>query len=644
MNKQLPQYVALMVLFAACFLALNFIYGYIIDLQSETNDCFFMFGRQFAAEFLDHPGDPLRYAGRFLGQFYHYRWLGALIVSASITCFGLLFQGVLVKLRDTAHVSMTLFPCILLLALHMSTFCLVQDTLGLCASCGLFLGYLSLRGTSARRIYALLATPLAYLALGAFVWVFVAWVVAFEWLEGPPRSGLVFKIVYVVFSMAMPLAAWRWVFPIPLRSAIIWPLMYVAPFRSGVLYCSLTNFVLDCLLAVVLAASVLLIPFWDRLSLGSRISAFRRARRQKWSRFVSTAVLAAAVLCCLIRYDGSRAMLIGYRQLYKHKQWDALLEKARQNPIPSLEVQFMTNFALCQKGRLLDEMFNYPQAWGTRGLILNYSNETGADPAGNDRYRAMYNSDLFYEMGHVNLAFRHVYDSLHTMGETYEILRRMAECSMANGNYEMADKYLRRLERTLFHREFARRYRAIIADPEATEREFGDIRRRVPAVDLSIRQQPVRHVASLLVDKENAMAFNYLTAWLLLDKRKDSIATIGNNVEHFKRAGYVSIPIHCQEALLSWEREEGTSVDLRGFRYDQAITSRVDEFLREMAGIVDELLRESAVIQDLSDALPYLSQKYGDTYMYYSYCVATPDELRLSMPARVDSAAPSRQE
>ena len=634
MNKQLSQYVALVVLFAVCFLVLNFAYGYIIDLQSESHDCFFMFGRQFAAEFLDRPAAPLTYAGRFFGQFYHYRWLGALIVSASITCFGLLFQRVLLKLRGTAQGSIAIFPCILLLGLHMSTVHLIQDTLGLCASCSLFLGYLSLRETSARWVYALLVTPLAYFALGVFVWFLVAWVVAFEWLDKPSRSSLLFRIAYVLYGVALPLAAWRWLFLIPLRSATDWPLAFTPHFRLGVLYSSYADLAVDHLLAGIFFVSVLLIPFWRRLSVGTRISASWQARRHKWNRALpAVALLALVVVLGVVRYDATLATLVARRLLYERKQWDALLEEAGKDRSADLDLQFMTNFALAKKGRLLDEMFNYSQAWGTRGLIFNFSSAKPSDPAQNDEYRAMLNSDLFYEIGYVNLAFRHAYDALNVMGETHTILQRMVLCNMANGNYELADKYLRRLERTLFHQGFVRRYRAIMADPEAAEREFGRIRRRMPRDDLSIRESPSRHLALLLANEDNTLAFDYLTAFLLLDKSKASIATIGGNVEHFRTAGYAAIPTHCQEVLLLWERQEGLSVDLRGFRYDPEITARVDEFLRDLA-----------LDRGQPGGSRHLRQRYGDTYMYYCFCVGTPKEIQRLIRPSAGSANAYRQE
>ena len=69
-----------MAVFTVSFFVLNWLYGYVIEFQSATNDCFFLSGRPFLSEFLDHPAGPLRYAARFLGQFYYHRWLGAVIV------------------------------------------------------------------------------------------------------------------------------------------------------------------------------------------------------------------------------------------------------------------------------------------------------------------------------------------------------------------------------------------------------------------------------------------------------------------------------------------------------------------------------------------------------------------------------------
>ena len=86
---------------------------------------------------------------------------------------------------------------------------------------------------------------------------------------------------------------------------------------------------------------------------------------------VSLSVLA--VVFHAIRYDGALISLVACNQLYRHKQWDALLDQAGHNAHADPRVHFMTNFALCQKRRLLHEMFRYDQVWGSRGLVFHFS-------------------------------------------------------------------------------------------------------------------------------------------------------------------------------------------------------------------------------------------------------------------------------
>lgn len=614
MSKHTPLYVGLVAVFAASVLVLNWIYGYVIAFQSETNDCFFMFGRPFLLEFFDHPAGPLRYAARFIGQFYYHTWLGALIVSACITCFGFLFHRILAKLEGTVPVSQTLLPCVLLLALHTSTIYVLHDTLGLCVSCGAFLGYLLLPGKIPKRTYALVATPVVYLFAGVHVWFLVVWIVAFESLGRPLRSGLVFKVIYVFFSIAVPVIAWRWVFQITLRSALMYPIAFRAPVRTGWSDQTSAQFAVDCALAVALGGLLLLLPFWGRLFSGPRLATFWQIKPDRRNCVALTiAFCVVAFLLHLNRYDGRLATIVACRQLYKERQWDALLEKAKGNPSGDVRVQFMTNFALYHKGKLLDEMFSYPQPWGTRGLFLNFSGMAVASQDEDDTDDGMYNSDLLYEMGHANYSLWHAYNVMCLQGKTYEAMQRMAQCSMLNGNYAMAKKYLNLLEKTLFYRDFARRYKAIIANPDATEREFGDLRECLPTVRGF--GHPVTHFGTLLKSKpDNRMARDYLMAWLLLDKKQDSLAAIYTDIGQLRVVGYDSIPTHCQEAMLLAENAERTLLDKQGFRYDRATVARVDRFLQAMSG--------NGVSQD-TERIRVL---YGDMYLYYCFCVTTPGD------------------
>ncbi len=610
MSKKTSAILGLAALFGALFLLTYGVYGYAIFLASETGNCFFVFTRQFLSKFLDHPGGLLRYAGRFLGQFYYHEALGALAVSACITCFTALFFGLLTKLNREARLASALFPCVLLFALHTSISYAIYHTLGLIVVCAAALAQFSLRTERRRQAYALLAMPILYLLVGSYAWLFAAWALLDAWLGRPWRAGLAFKSGYLALCLALPLVAYRWVFPIPLRSAWASPLSFAGFASFGLSRGHLANTV-SCLLAVALAASLLLMPFWRRLP--RRVQGFWRLQHSEGKRLLlAVEAVVLVVLLLALRYDRLLDTFVAGRKLYKERQWEDLLAQAKAHRQRDILSQFMTNFALAKTGRLLDEMFHYPQGWGTRGLLLNIPIKPMYGPAEDDSSRAMYNSDVFLELGHINLALRHAYNYLVFYGEHYDAFERMAECAMVNENYDLAAKHLNILEKTLFHRDFARRFKAILRDPKAMAKQWGRYRSLRPVVERRIIKPPPAALANLLESKpDNRLAFDYLTAWLLLDKR--SLPGIASDLKSYQKAGHSTIPIHCQEALLILASMNQT----RWVVYDKAVAQRVAQFFKDFN-----------LYGRRDDAVERFRSQYGDTYMFYHFFVATPNDAR----------------
>ncbi len=582
----------LIVLFA--FVVYKWVFDYVIVLQYQGHACFFLFGREFLAGFLDRPGGLLHYACRFLGQFYHYEWLGALIVATLVTCFGALHRLVQAKVRQPVPLFHVVFPCVLLVVSHGHV---IEIALGLLVAGGAYAGYLSLRGGAPRIVYALVVTPALYLVVGGYFWLFAVWVAASAWLDRPLSASLPFKVLYPALAACIPLAAYRWLFLIPLRSALI------ALPRSTAVRAPYS------LPAFVLCGYLLLMPFWLRIPWGARVRSFVASRRGTVLQ-AALLVLVAAVLL-YARYDRETNLVAEYHRLYKARQWDAILEKAKRDPRGRPVACFFTNYALCQKGKLLDEMFNYPQPYGARSLGAGAKQMKLPGP--------MYNSDLFFEMGHVNLAYRLAFNHMVVLGPTYGDVMRIAECSMVNGNYELAEKHLRILERTLFHRQEARRYMDAVADREAADGRFAEVRKRLPAVELNMHAAPFVPLLTILVsDPQNRMAFDYLTAWRLLDKA--SLPMVAEEIYRFRQAGYSTIPIHCQEALAellrSGELAPGTPIPA----LDPQVRSRVETFAERLAQCSYR-----------KDARRELEGEFGGSYMYYYKVVPMPPVDRRSV-------------
>jgi len=183
---------------------------------------------------------------------------------------------------------------------------------------------------------------------------------------------------------------------------------------------------------------------------------------------------------------------------------------------------------------------------------------------------------------------------------------------MVNGRYEAARKYLALLEKTMFHRGFARRYQALLADADAARATFAEARARRPTVEF--HRVSVAWTAFLELAASghgNRMAIEYLVAWRLLDK--GSVPLIAGNVGCFKEAGYSRLPRHVQESLFLQEIMTEEPVDRRGFSYDVNIIRRFWEFERRMS-----------TLRGNPGAASVLRREFGDTYLYYFTMDRTP--------------------
>ncbi len=625
MSKRSREWIGYAALLAAVFLIVRWAYAYVLLIRSETPASFFVFTRGFFLGFLNHPGGALRYAGRFLEQFDCRPNWASLAAAGCVTCFAAAFLGVLRTQRPAARFSETLFPCVLMAALHASPGYSIEHTLGAAVACAAGWGLLSWSWLGRGKVAAFLAMPVLYVLAGAYAWLPAAWVLL-DANQGPrSRRGLAFKCGFLLWCAALPVIAYRWVFLIPLRSAAAYPFSLDAFSGMGLTGGGLTRAV-DAAAGAALGLWLVAAPFWSRVSARWRWFSDDRPARG-WLRRGEFVAIGALLL--VMRHDGSLEAFARRRRLYRSRRWEQLLTEARRTPQRGALAQFMTNCALAHTGRLLDEMFQYPQDWGVRGLLLPIPIRPvlGSDQSGSSR--ALYNADIFFEMGHINLALLHAFNYVTLQGETYEALARLAECYMVNDRAEMAAKHLRRLERTLWRRSWARRRLRLLAEPAALSQCWARERMLRPNVERRIREYPPAALAELLEARaDNRLAFDYLMAWLLLSKR--GIAALPRDAAAYRRAGYKRIPTHCQEAILLLAAQKNLPWRAAAGVCDPAVSERVSRFMQEFLRFGQR-----------DDAEERFRARYAGSYLFYYYFTPTPDDARW-LAERFGSAAAFR--
>ena len=120
----------------------------------------------------------------------------------------------------------------------------------------------------------------------------------------------------------------------------------------------------------------------------------------------------------------------------------------------------------------------------------------------------------------VNDAMRSFYEAQEAIPnyrKSARLTKRLAECNLINGEYEVARKYLRKLQKTLFYRKWAERTLDLMKSERAINEHhfFGAVRKNLYIEDfLSSDREMDQMIGMLLVgNKQNITAYEYLMAY-----------------------------------------------------------------------------------------------------------------------------------
>lgn len=277
-----------------------------------------------------------------------------------------------------------------------------------------------------------------------------------------------------------------------------------------------------------------------------------------------------------------------------HQDWDNVARVAQSETGNYIFLNYL-NLALSKKGQLLDRFLTIPQA-GSQSLIL--SNSQNADVS-------MLMAQLYYHTGVVGLSQVHAYSS--NMAVTYgspEMNKLMIKNYLINGQYKVAEKHIKMMEKTQYYADWARSMRLFVNNDQALEAnpELGAKRKDLPDNDaFTVLYGPINDLLTILDANplENTAA-EYAIAMLLLDKNFDGIRVF---VERY--FGKLSIwPLCLQEAIVA------------GFEKDM-------DYCREH-GVSEEVIQrfaqfrnETLQLRHGGGAVQQLARNWGNSYWYY---------------------------
>ncbi|MBR5174522.1 MAG: hypothetical protein IKW89_01165 [Bacteroidales bacterium] len=313
----------------------------------------------------------------------------------------------------------------------------------------------------------------------------------------------------------------------------------------------------------------------------------------------SLAVIALAIV--FFSYKSS----LGKKDLYKELDWYMykdrpddiirVLSKTREN---SYVYQNFLNWALARKGTLGDEMFKYPQT-DPYSLLLEWREIA---------YTSLLLSNIYYEIGHISLAQRMAFEANVIFDNSNpRMLQRLIQTNLIFGQYDVAEKYITRLEKSYSYRKWANDQRKFLRNREMIlqDPELGPKARCVPLENnLSLSKNDLGWDLEeiLRANPYHSTTREYAGAHYLLAKNLQAFKEF---IDEFMDGQ--PLPKSYKEAILILSEKEPALVEK--WKIDQKTIDRYSDF--------KEFYTKNSRRSDLRQKL---RSKFGDTYwLYYLY-------------------------
>ena len=497
----------------------------------------FLFDTGYFLERIVLPGGLADYISEFLVQFYYMPVLGGAIIALLLIGIQAVVWG-LMKQYGARHD----FPGYLLSFLSsIALWCAMGDQNVLLSFVvalfgALLMGWIHNRfhNRLVKVVFELVSTALVYWFLGPVVFLYAALMIG-DTLKnakqkGNVLSGIGYSAVILILTIAWILLSTQ-TLQYPVSRLFLGLNYYRYP---GVTF----------LLIYIVMALAAFIPFLGMLHPHS--SALQKWQKSKWVMVASyVIVLFASVLGIRTSFDELTYEMIDYDFWIRTEQWNKIIEHAEKKPATSPLGVSSVNLALSQTGQLPDRLFEFYQN-GAEGLFPAFTR---------DMTSPVSTSEVFYRLGMVNDAERYMFEAqeaIPNFRKSARLTRRIAECEIINGNYEVAAKLLRRLQKTLFYSNWANQTMALLGNEKAINRHpvYGKLRKyREKKQDFLFSDREMDQMLGLLFlnDKSNKMAYEYLMCYVLLQRDFNKFMQyypLGRFV------GYDHIPRSFQEILI----------------------------------------------------------------------------------------------
>lgn len=497
----------------------------------------FLFDTGYFLERIVLPGGLADYISEFLVQFYYMPVLGGAIIALLLMGIQAAVWGLMKQYgarHDFPGYLLSFLPSIALWCAMGDQNVLLSFVVALFGA--LVIGWIHNRfhNRLVKVVFELVSTALVYWFLGPVVFLYAALMIG-DTLKNALQKGNVFS--GIGYSACILILTIAWI--LLTTQTLQYPLYRIF---AGLNYYRYPGTISPLPFVVMVWAVV--IPFLGMIPCHRKF--LQKLQQSKVVMALSyVLVIVASWFGIKASFDEMTYELIDYDFLVRTELWDKIIEKAEKKPATTPLSVSCVNLALSQKGMLADRLFEFYQNGG-EGLFPTFTR---------DMISPVSTAEIFFRLGMVNDAERYMFEAQEAIPnyrKSARLTRRIIECEIINGNYQVAAKLLRRLQKTLFYSNWANQMMALLGNEKAINRHsvYGKLRKyREKKQDFLFSDREMDQMLGLLFlnDNHNKMAYEYLMCYELLQRDMEKFMQyypLGRFV------GYDHIPRTFQEILI----------------------------------------------------------------------------------------------
>ena len=569
--------------FIFSFVYLNWFAAYIFFYQEKSS--LFLVSWQYLAEHLSQPGGFLNYLGELQTAFYFYPAIGAFLVSAEIVVIIRIISQTGRVINGNRYYFIPFIIGSALFYLQTNYQYNAFNNLGILIQLTLF--YLTIRFFKSKSQWIpVVLTPFFYLLFGSFSLIFILLFSQYLILQRKTKWAIKLALLWIS-AIVFFYAGNEFLFFQTTKNLILLPF-------------SEQSIGLQTRLFFTVIAVIVVLPVIFKIDF-KKIWSFS-IRKISLVEFVPFLILGVLVSISIPRIDNKNKHYFHVEKLFYQQKYNEIIAFNRDFPSKNILTNYLNNIALCETGKLNDELFGFPQSADGQTLFLKW--EIVSEVLKRGGY-------FYYYLGMVNEAQRWAYEYMVMRGNTPESLKMIIKTELINGKYNSAYKYISILKNSIFYRKEARTFEKLLFDDKAIDLhpELGKIKRLKPRHDFFVlSENPVANIDLILAaDSTNRVALEYKLAFLLLQKNMKGIMEI---LPYFQKAGYAHIPRNMEEALVAHALLNlKKNPEFEGIMINPQTVIRFNEYYRIFQ-------QNSASKEKAQNAL---AMNFGETFWYYVF-------------------------